>query len=162
MNIRPTFAYIDSQNLKKSVEQINRKIDYKRFRQYLSKKHNIDRAFMFFGYIDSQNDTYKYLEKCGFELVFRQVEKINGKRKSNIDICLTIKVLDQIEEFNTAFLISSDGDFWDLVERLKERKKFGGIISPQSSGSCSSLLKKSCGQEKLNFIPDLIHKFEIR
>ncbi|WP_407474779.1 NYN domain-containing protein [Sulfitobacter sp. PM12] len=155
------YAYIDSQNLKKSVEEIDKELDYRRFRLWLKNKKNIDRAFMYFGYLRNQQDHYDYLEKCGFELVFRDVDFQHGQRKANVDICLTIGVLDQIDQFNEAFLVTSDGDFYDLTERLKQVGKLGGVISPQSSGSCSRLLKRSCGG-KISFIPDNIHKFEMR
>ena len=88
-----------------------------------------------------QQENYNYLEKCGFELVFWDVDKQFGKKKANVDICLTISVLDQTEVFDEAFLMTSDGDFYDLTERLKEHGKLAGVFSPQTSGSCSRLLK---------------------
>lgn len=154
-------AYIDSQNLHKSVESLGKEIDYKRFRLWLKNKKGIDRAFMFFGYVGGKRSLYDHLAKCGFELVFRGVEYDEGRRRANIDICLTIAVLDRIEEFEEAFLVTSDGDFFDLVERLKDRQKFGGVISPQCNTRCSKLLRRAASS-KIMFIPDLIGKFEKR
>lgn len=156
-----TYAFIDSQNLKKSIEEIGKEIDYKRFRLWLKNKKGVDRAIMYFGFMRGQQAHYDFLERCGFELVFREVDFKDGRRKANVDICLTISVLDQIDDFDEAYLVTSDGDFYDLTERLKERGKLGGVISPQSSGACSRLLKKSC-DGKIAFIPDNIHKFELR
>ncbi|MCV6825146.1 MULTISPECIES: NYN domain-containing protein [Halocynthiibacter] len=154
-----TYAFIDSQNLKKSVEAIRSDIDYRRFRLWLKNKKGVDRAFMYFGFMRSHQRLYDYLERCGFELVFRDVDFAQGRHKANIDICLTISVLDQIDDFDDAYLITSDGDFFDLTERLKAVDKLGGVISPQSAKRCSRLLKKSC-QGKISFIPELIQKFE--
>jgi len=156
-----TYAFIDSQNLKKSVEEIDKEIDYRRFRLWLKNKKGIDRAIMYFGYMGGQELHYTQLRACGFELVFRPVDRQNGRRKANVDICLTISVLDQIDDFDEAYLVTSDGDFFDLTERLKERGKLGGVISPQTSGACSRLLKTSC-DGRISFIPDNIHKFEVR
>lgn len=153
-----TFAFIDSQNLYKSVEAINCKIDYRRFRLWLKNRHNVEQAIMYFGYMEGQTRLYAYLRNCGFELVFRDVEYHLGKTKGNVDICLTISVLEKLQEFNKGYLITSDGDFFDLTEKLKREGKFGGVISPQSKKRCSTLLKKSCAGN-ITFIPDFIHKF---
>ena len=153
-------AFIDSQNLNKSVEAIGQKIDYQRFRLWLKNKHGITRAIMFFGYMDKNKGLYTYLRKCGFELVFREVEFHEGRTKGNVDIVLTITAIDMLNagEIDRAFLISSDGDFMELVERFKTLESFGGVISPQSQKRCSGLLKKSA-KGKIDFVPDLIGKF---
>ena len=156
-----TYAFIDSQNLKKSVEAIGKKIDYRRLRLWLKNKKGVDRAIMYFGYMRGQQAHYDHLEKCGFELVFRPVEEKFGKKKANVDICLTISVLDQIDDIDTAYLVTSDGDFYDLALRLKELNKFGGVISPSSKKNCSTLLKK-ISESRIDFVPSLIGKFEDR
>ena len=156
-----TYAFIDSQNLKKSVEAIGKKIDYRRLRLWLKNKKGVDRAIMYFGYMPSQRAHYNHLEQCGFELVFRPVEEKFGKKKANVDICLTISVLDQIDDIDTAYLVTSDGDFYDLAFRLKKLDKFGGVISPSSQKNCSALLKK-ISKTRIDFVPSLIDKFEDR
>lgn len=156
-----TYAFIDSQNLKKSVEAIDRKIDYKRFRLWLKRKYDIDHAIMYFGYIRHQQAHYDFLTKCGFELKFRDVDYHLGKTKANIDIFLTISAMDLMDDITKAYLVTSDGDFFDLAERFKSLNKFGGIISPQDKGHCSTLLKK-CSNGRIAYIPELIGKFEDR
>ena len=155
------FAFIDSQNLKKSVEEIGKEIDYRRFRLWLRNKKGVDRAIMYFGYMRGQQAHYEFLEQCGFELVFRPVEERLGRKKANVDICLTISVLDQVDDITSAYLVTSDGDFYDLALRLEELGKFGGVISPSSPKNCSALLKKICGA-RIDFVPSLIGKFEVR
>jgi uncharacterized LabA/DUF88 family protein len=156
-----TIAFIDAQNLKKAVEAIGRKIDFKRFRLYLERKHKIDRAIMFFGWLPKHADHYRHLEKCGFELVHREVDYDYGVLKANVDICLTIHAMDMLPHYNRAYLISSDGDFFDLTERWKLDGKFAGVISPSASAKCSKLLRKSA-DGNISFIPELIAKFEDR
>ncbi len=124
------YAFIDSQNLWKSVEAIGKEVDYRRFRLWLRNKKGVDRAFMFFGYMRGNRMLYSHLERCGFELVFRDVDHRDGRRKAHVDICMTISVLDRISDFDQAYLVTSDGDFFDLTERLKRVGKLGGVISP--------------------------------
>lgn len=116
---------------------------------------------MYFGYLRSQQKHYDHLEKCGFDLVFRDVEYHQGKTKANVDICLTISAMDQWNDFDRAWLVTSDGDFFDLAERLKRDDKFGGIISPQDRNYCSALLRR-CSGGRIAYVPELIGKFEDR
>lgn len=46
------YAFIDSQNLHKSMEVMGYKIDYRRFRLWLKNRHDVERAFMYFGYME--------------------------------------------------------------------------------------------------------------
>jgi len=140
------------------MEAMGCKIDYRRFRLWLKNRHDVERAFMYFGYMEGREALYGYLRKCGFELVFRDVEYHLGRTKGNVDICLTISVLEMLAEFDRSYLVTSDGDFFDLTEKLKREGKFGGVISPQTSKRCSTLLRKSC-KGNISFIPDVIHKF---
>lgn len=155
------YAFIDSQNLKKSVDAIDRKIDYKRFRLWLNRKYGVEHAIMYFGYLNSQQPLYNYLKKCGFELKFREVDYHLGKAKANVDIFLTISAMDLMDDIDKAYLVTSDGDFFDLAERFKKLNKFGGVISPRKKERCSTLLKK-CSAGRITFIPNVIHKFEDR
>lgn len=143
------------------MEAMGCKIDYRRFRLWLKNRHQIERAIMYFGYMENKEGLYGHLRQCGFELVFRDVEYHLGRIKGNVDICLTISVLEMLDDFDKGYLITSDGDFFDLTEKLKREDSFGGVISPQSNKHCSRLLKKSCAGN-ISFIPDIIHKFDRR
>jgi len=45
------YAFIDGQNLHITVkEQLGWRIDYKKFRRYLTKRYKIEKAFYFIGY----------------------------------------------------------------------------------------------------------------
>jgi len=155
------YAFIDAQNLKKAVEKTDFSIDYRLFRTWLSKKFGITRAIMYFGWLPHAQDHYKYLTDSGFELIFRNVEYSSGRIKANVDICLTISALDLIQEYEKAYIITSDGDFYDLTERWKRDHKFGGVISPSAAKRCSKILKQSA-DGKIAFLPNIMHKFENR
>ena len=154
------FAFIDSQNLYRAVDDQGYRIDYRRLRHYLRTKYGITEAIMYFGYLKGQTRLYDTLKKSGFILKFRAVEERDGRIKGNVDIFLTISVMDMIAEdaFDEALLVTSDGDFYDLTERLKEVGKFGGVLSPSAEDTCSRLIRKSAGAQ-ISFVPDLVHKF---
>jgi hypothetical protein len=72
-----TFAFIDSQNLKRGVEQdvirngktvySGWELDYKKFRLYLFNKYNVTKAFLFIGKIPGNEPLYHALENFGYE-----------------------------------------------------------------------------------------------
>lgn len=150
------YAFIDSQNLYRGVSTMGWLLDYRKFRLWLKNKFNIDKAVMFFGYIKENEDLYNHLRTCGFEIYFRDVEEDGGYMKGNVDIDIAMSILDNIEIFNKAFLITSDGDFFTLVKRLSDKGKLGGIISPHEE-TCSRFLKLA-SSGKITYLEKVKHK----
>ena len=68
-------------------------LDYRRFRQYLSDKYQITKAFLFIGHIPTNADLYKSLQEYGFILIFRPILEINGRIKGNVDAELVLHAM---------------------------------------------------------------------
>jgi len=150
------YAFIDAQNLYRAVRDAGWEIDYRKLRLWLKNKFSVDKAIMFFGYVKKNESLYTYLRSCGFELYFRDVEEDGGYMKGNVDIDITIAVLDALGEYKKAYLITSDGDFYTLVKRLAEKDKLGGVISPHEK-TCSRFLKLA-SRGKISYIEKSKHK----
>ena len=71
---------------------------------------------------------------------------------------MTISILDKIHEYDKAFLVTSDGDFFTLVKRLNDKGKLGGVISPHKK-TCSRLLKKA-SEGKITYLSEVIDKIK--
>jgi uncharacterized LabA/DUF88 family protein len=139
------FAYIDGANLHKGVADLGWELDYSRFRVWLSEKYGVKNAYIFLGLIPKYKDLYKYLQECGFTLVFKEVIYDNdGKAKGNCDADFVLQVARDAYEnkFNKAVLVSSDGDYASLVKFLQGKIKLKIILSPSAPERCSILLKK--------------------
>ena len=139
-------AYIDGANLHKGVESLNWVLDYKRFRIWLAEKYGVKRAYIFIGLIPKYKELYKYLQECGFTLVFKEViYDGSGKPKGNCDADLVLQAARDTYEnkFSKAVLVSSDGDYAGLVNFLREKKKLFTILSPSNPKKCSILLKRT-------------------
>lgn len=137
------FAYIDGANLHKGNKNLGWKLDYKKFRVWLSEKYGVKTAYIFLGLIPEYKELYKYLQECGFVLVFKEVVyESDGKPKGNCDANLVLHTIcDTYEKkFEKAVIISSDGDYAELVDFLKQRNVLKVVISP--SNKCSFLLRK--------------------
>jgi uncharacterized LabA/DUF88 family protein len=138
------FAYIDGANLHKGVSDLGWQLDYKRFRVWLTEKYHVSRAYIFIGLIPKHKKMYTFLQEVGFTLVFKETTYDgHGRVKGNCDADLVLQMVrDAYEEsFQTAVLVSSDGDYASLVQFLQEKKKLRAILSP--SNKCSILLKRT-------------------
>ena len=140
------FAYIDGANLYRGVESLGWKLDYRRFRVWLSEKYGVKSAYLFIGLIPKYKELYKYLQEAGFTLVFKEVVYDGeGKPKGNCDADLVLQATRDAYEnkFDKAIIVSSDGDYASLIKFFKERGKLKAILSPHTQNLCSILLKRT-------------------
>lgn len=146
------YAFIDSQNLNlgtsKDIYKGKKKIysgwklDFKKFRIYLSNKFRVEKVFLFIGYIKQNEKLYRHLKSYGYNLVFKQtVVDHQGKPKGNVDAELVLHTAAiEYPNYNKAVIVSGDGDFRCLYEYLEKNRKLLNIIIPNENSE-SSLLK---------------------
>ena len=82
----------------------------------------------------------------------------DGEIKGNIDVNLTLHVVDKMPGYDSAVLVTSDGDFADLVRYLDEKGKFALVLSPHRE-TCSYLLRKAAGA-RVRYLDDIRGKLE--
>jgi len=57
-----SYAFIDSQNLNLSIHEQGWLLDFKRFRKYLDDKYGVSKAFLFIGYMPTNQNLYISLQ----------------------------------------------------------------------------------------------------
>ena len=137
------YAFIDSQNLNLGVKSQGWKLDFFRFRVFLKERYNVDKAFLFIGYIPDNASLYARLKKDNYVLVFKPVLERRRKDvriKGNVDAELVLHSMIEFSNYDKAIIVSGDGDFYCLAEYLVKKKKLAKIIVP--SHRYSSLLRK--------------------
>jgi len=155
------FVFIDGNNLNLGIQSQDWKLDYKRFRVYLKEKYNVSRAYLFIGYVPTNQDLYSFLQKAGYVLVFKPtLPDTDGRVKGNIDADLVLQVMIDFKNYDKAIIITSDGDFHSLVKYLYEQQKLLFVMSPYTK-TCSALLKKAA-KEKIVFMDNLRRKLEYK
>ena len=157
------FAYIDGQNLNLGVKSAGWDLDFKRFRIYLKEKYGASKAYYFVGFVSGNQKLYDALQEYGYILNFKPVILDGNKKpKGNIDANLVLKAMIDFYDnsFEKAVIITSDGDFYCLVEHLYEKGKLSAVLSPNKQ-KCSSLLRKS-GKEKMVYLDNLKEKLEYK
>ena len=136
------YAFIDSQNLNLSIRSQGWVLDFKRFRIYLSDKHNITKAFLFIGYVNTNQNLYISLQEDGYILVFKPTLFLpKGGVKGNVDAELVLHAMIERPNYDKALIVSGDGDFYCLIEYLKKHDKLLKLMVPNIN-RYSSLLRK--------------------
>lgn len=65
------FAFIDSQNLNISTQKFGWKMDWQKFRQWLTDQYGVTKAFMFIGYIPENESLYEQMHDAGYAVVLK-------------------------------------------------------------------------------------------
>ena len=149
------YAFIDSQNLNLGIRGLGWRLDFKRFRTYLTEKYGVTKAFIFIGFIDGNTSLYTYLQEAGFICIFKPtlIYK-DGTTKGNCDAELVLQAMIEFPEYNKAVIVSGDGDFHCLIKHLFEHDKLKAIMVPNRL-KFSALLKIKNFQPYLRYFNDL-------
>ena len=156
------YAFIDAQNLYLAIKDLGWKIDFGRFRVYLKEKYGVDKAYMFMGFLSSNQSLYTFLQEVGFILIFKPIltTKEGEAIKGNCDAELVLQAMIDFQNYHQAIIITGDGDFYCLVRYLDLKDKLCRVLAP-SSKNCSSLLRRIAGK-KIVFVSDLRPKIEYK
>lgn len=155
------YAFIDGNNLNLGIRSMGWKLDFYKFRRYLKEKYNIKAAYIFIGFVAGNQNLYSSLQEAGFIVSFKPtIPDKDGNIKGNIDADLVLWAMIDYKKYDKAIIISSDGDFYSLVQYLYENNKLLKVMSPYVK-TCSSLLRKAA-KEKIVFMDNLRKKIEYK
>jgi len=108
----------------------------------MSKSNN----YAFIDYIEGNSGRYQKLQEAGYICIFKPTLEIKDKKtgrifvKGNVDAELVLHAMIQIQNFDKAVIITSDGDFHCLIQYLVEQKKLEKLITTHKK--YSSLLRE--------------------
>lgn len=158
--LKNNYAFIDSQNLNLAIRDQGWALDFRRFRRYLEDKYGVTKAFVFIGYLATNESLYTALQKYGYIVIFMPTLKLaDGKVKGNIDAELVLHAMIEYSNYEQAVVVTGDGDFHCLLEYLKKHEKLKKLIVPNRH-EFSSLLRKFTGD--MAFMNDLKGKLEYK
>ena len=128
------YAFIDSQNLNLGIRSAGWQLDFRKFRIYLRNKYDVEKAFLFLGYVSGNEKLYTNLQRYGYIIIFKPtLEFKNGRRqkiKGNVDAELVLHSVMEKDNYDRAIIVSGDGDFYCLVEYLVNLRKLEKILVP--------------------------------
>lgn len=138
--------FIDGSNLYYTLKNLQLEIDFRKFLAILKGDAKTYQAYFYTG-VDRQDKAQlsflAYLRQAGYEVVSKNViRRKNGSCKANLDVELAIDMLSKVKTFNTAILVSGDGDFSYAVKKIKHQGKRVEVYSfPVDT---SKRLSKAC------------------
>lgn len=157
-------AFIDSANLHQAIKDLGWRLDYRKFRKFLADKYNVGKAYLFIGFLETQQSLYAHLQEYGYILIFRPTLRYrDGHTKGNCDADLVLKAMVEYPNYEQAVVVTGDGDFYSFIDHLKRERKLGQVLIPDES-RYSALLKKinEADAKYFSFISRMRTKLEYR
>ena len=116
---------VDVQNVYYTTRQFYQKnFDYNRFWSAISVNAKVERAF---AYAIDRGDTKQrqfqnILRAIGFEVKLKPfIQRSDGSAKGDWDVGIAVDAMDFSHSVDRVVLVSGDGDFGILVDRIKEK-----------------------------------------
>ncbi len=155
------YAFIDSQNLNIGTKKFGWKMDWHKFRKFLTDKYGVSKAYMFIGYVPEFEAMYEQLHQTGYAVVLKPTYDMTRPRpeepapkepgdisepeekkpvKGNIDAELVLWAMKEKNNYDKAIIVSGDGDFYCLIEYLDEQGKLAKVLAP--NGHYSGLFNR--------------------
>jgi uncharacterized LabA/DUF88 family protein len=101
----------------------------------LTDKYKVTKSFLFIGQVAGNEPLYASLKSAGFELIFKPtLEMINPDGtttiKGNVDAELVLHTMIEFQNFDTAIIVSGDGDYRCLIQYLYDNGKLEKVLIP--------------------------------
>ena len=126
------YVFIDAANTFYAQRTLGWKIAYAKLMRYLKKECGKDvKCFIYLAYDENKQRERKFLDMLdinGYILRTKAIKKIwisanRDKHKGNLDMELAFEMVDLVEKYDTAILVSGDSDFSVPIDRIKKKGK---------------------------------------
>jgi len=132
-----TSVFIDAANIFYSQRTLGWRISYTRLKSYFEKECELTDVFIYTANDSNRPNQEKFLNmlrRGGFIIRTKPVKQIRiapgvYEWKGNFDVELTMDMLDNLDRYNTAVLLSGDSDFAPVLDRIKSKGKRVIVVS---------------------------------
>ena len=138
-------------------------LDFSSFRKYLLVgKYDVSKAFLFIGFVEGNNELYKFLQEAGFICIFKPTLKYkDGHTKGNCDAELVLQAMIEYPNYDKTVLVTGGGDFYCLAKYLIGKDKLEVLLVPNRD-KFSALLRFKICCPFLRFMNNLRNKLEYK
>lgn len=159
--------FIDNSNIFKGFRKYNVKVDYEKLKNIITKGRDLHEIFLYEGIVyplsPEKKKWYKDLsEKSGY-LIKTSFDKIafNDAFEKKIDIKIAIDVISLAYEdaYDTAVLVSGDGDFVPVIKKVRELEKNVEVWAFRYS--LANALQAELKQENLYYLDEILVKIKL-
>ncbi|NMH60122.1 NYN domain-containing protein [Alteromonas ponticola] len=137
--------FVDVQNVYYTTRQAYKKnFDYNKFWQTVTAGKQVTQAIAYA--VDrgdkKQQEFQNILRAIGFEVKLKPfIQRADGSAKGDWDVGITLDMMDYADDADTLILVSGDGDFDILVERLKTQKGKQVVVYGVPALTATSLMQ---------------------
>ena len=159
--------FIDNSNIFKGFRKYNIKADYEKLKNIITRGRDLQGIFLYEGVVypmsPEKKKWYEDLSNRSGYVIKASFDKIafNGAIEKKIDIKIAIDIISLAYEnvYDTAVLVSGDGDFVPVVKKVKELDKNVEVWAFRYS--LANALKEEVEQGNINYLDDILSKIEM-
>jgi uncharacterized LabA/DUF88 family protein len=153
-----TFVMIDGANISRSLRRMSFRMDFEAFKNEIESRCNLFRIGYFVSLVNQSDlDTkipeerrinfkrvrsfVQVLGRLGYTIYSRETRVISARSedddqviKGNVDVLLTCAAMDETTHVDHVVLMTGDGDFVEVVNRLKAKGKRVTVIATSWRG----------------------------
>ncbi len=157
-------VFIDNSNIFKGFRKYDIKADYEKLKNVITRDRELHGIFLYEGVVypmsPEKKKWYKELSNRSGYVIKASFDKIasNGIIEKKVDIKIAIDIISLAYEnaYDTAVLVSGDGDFVPVVKKVKELDKKIEVWAFRYS--LANALKE---QENIHYLDDILSKIEM-
>jgi uncharacterized LabA/DUF88 family protein len=153
--------FIDGANLFYAALQMGIEIDYTRLLKTLTGRSPLLRSFFYTG-VDRNNEKQQgfllWMRRNGFRVVTKELTQLpDGSKRANLDVEIAVDMLSLVRWYETAVLVSGDGDLAYAVNAVSYQGARVEVVSLRSMTS-DQLINLADRYIDLESIKDYIKK----
>jgi len=159
--------FIDNSNIFQGFRKYNVKVDYEKLKNLISKDRKLQDIFLYEGVLypisSEKKKWYADLKNKSGYVIRASFDKIthNNTIEKKIDIQIAIDIISLAYEndYDTAALVSGDGDFVPVIEKLIELKK--NVELWAFKYSLANALKEKLDPRNIYYIDDILNNIKM-
>jgi uncharacterized LabA/DUF88 family protein len=133
--------FIDGSNLFYAALQLNIEIDYTKLLARLTGGSRLLRSFFYTG-VDRTNEKQQgfllWMRRNGYRVIAKDLVQLpDGSKKANLDVEIAVDMMALVGSYDTAVLVSGDGDLAYAVDAVSYRGVRVEVVSLRSMTSDS-------------------------
>jgi uncharacterized LabA/DUF88 family protein len=159
--------FIDNSNIFKGFQKFSIQADYEKLKNLIVRGRKLEAIYLYEGVVypisQAKADWYKELSNRSGYTIKATFDKIISKgaieKKVDINIAIDIISLGYENAYDTAVLVSGDGDFVPVVKKVGEMGKNVEVWA--FNYSLAHALVEGIGQNKLFYLDDFLSDLKI-
>ncbi len=133
--------FIDGSNLFYAALQLGIEIDYSKLLHRLTAGSRLLRSFFYTG-VDRTNEKQQgfllWMRRNGYRVIAKDLVQLpDGSKKANLDVEISVDMMALVGAYDTAVLVSGDGDLAYAVDSISYRGARVEVVSLRSMTSDS-------------------------